>query len=415
MKLKSIVAIVGLAIVSTLTSLAEVADPLPRVEASHLAGHLHRFRCLGYVSVIASVGEDGTLLVDTGYGASAEGLREELAEMGAPPIRIVINTHGDLDHVGGNDLLAEGAVVISNPDVRRRMRTYFALPAMDVPGQPSVTLGGEATLHFNGETIRLIPLPGGHSAGDLVVHFPDSRIACVGDIVLAGTFPNADPGRGGDARRLAGALHELVRRLPADTTIVSAHGAAMTMDELGAYIEMVEGTMAAVAAEIEAGRPLAEIVRLNPLSPWAEWESPEVGLTFERWIREVYASLTDAPTQSVCAPVTEALERDGIDAAVARYRELKRDEPESWQFERWQLNTMGYQLMARERYDDAIAILSLNVEEFPDHFDPYDSLGEAYMRAGRDEPAVANYERSLELNPDNANAIEMLAKIRGGQ
>ncbi|MEX1311647.1 MAG: MBL fold metallo-hydrolase [Candidatus Sulfomarinibacteraceae bacterium] len=413
MKLKSIVAIVGLAIVSTLTSVAKAADPPPRVEASHLTGHLHRFRCLEYVSVIASVGEDGTLLVDTGYGASAEGLREELAEMGAPPIRIVINTHGDLDHVGGNDLLADGAVVISNPDVRRRMRTYFALPVMDVPGQPSVTLGGETTVHFNGETIRLIPLTGGHSAGDLVVHFTDSRIACVGDIVLAGTFPNADPGRGGDARRLAGVLNELVRRLPADTTIVSAHGDAMTMEELGVYTEMVEGTMAAVAAEIEAGRSLAEIVELNPLSPWAEWESPEVGLTFERWIREIHASLTGTSTQSICAPVTEALERDGIDAAVARYRELRRDEPESWQFERWQLNILGYQLMARERYDDAIAILTLNVEAFPDHFDPYDSLGEAYMRAGRDEPAVANYERSLELNPDNANAVEMLARIRG--
>jgi hypothetical protein len=246
----------------------------------------------------------------------------------------------------------------------------------------------------------------------MVVHFTQSRIACIGDLVLLGTFPNADPGRGGDAQRLIEVLNELHKNLPADTTLVAAHGGVFTMAELEAYIEMIEGTVAAVAAEVAAGRSFSEIVERNPLAQWGAWESPEVGLSFESWIAEIHASLTGSFTQSICAPVTEALVEDGVGAAVTRYRQLKEEEPEDWRFAENELNMLGYQLLARDRVDDAIVILELNVEAFPDGFNTYDSLAESYMIAGRTEEAIANYERSLELNPDNTNAVTMLARLR---
>jgi tetratricopeptide (TPR) repeat protein len=255
-------------------------------------------------------------------------------------------------------------------------------------------------------------MPGGHTAGDMVVHFTKSRIACVGDLVLLGTFPNADPGRGGDARRLIEVLTSLQEKLPADTTLVAAHGGAFTMAELETYIEMIEGTVAAVAAEVAAGRSLSEIVERNPRAPWAEWERPEIGLSFGNWITEIYASLTDSSIPSICAPVTEELAKDGVEAGVARYRQLKKEEPDDWSFAERELNMLGYQLLNRNRIDDAIVILELNVEAYPEAFNTYDSLGEAFMLAGRTEDAIANYERSLELNPDNTNAVAMLARLR---
>jgi len=392
---------------------AQEADQPPPVEVSHITGNLHQLRCNGNVGVIASIGEDGTLLVDTGYAGTAAAVQEELATLGSGPVRFIVNTHGDGDHAGGNPALGDGPVIVAHPGVRRQMGWYFALPTTDTAGLPTVTLTEDATIHFNNDVIRLLPMPGGHTAGDMVVLFTKSRIACIGDLVLLGTFPNADPGRGGDAQRLIEVLTELHENLPADTTLVAAHGGAFTMAELEAYIEMIEGTVAAVAAEVAAGRSFSEIVERNPLAPWHEWESPEVGLSFENWITEIYASLTGSHTQSICAPMTEILVEDGVEAAVTRYKQLKKEEPEGWRFAENELNMLGYQLVARDRIDDAIVIFELNVEAFPEGFNAYDSLAESYMLAGRSEEAITNYERSLELNPDNTNAVAMLARLRG--
>ena len=95
---------------------------------------------------------------------------------------------------------------------------------------------------------------------------------------------------------------------------------------------------------------------MNPLAPWAEWERPEVGLSFENWITEIHASLTSAYVESIAAPMTEVLVTGGVDAAVARYRQLKIAEPNGWRFGQPELNVLGYQLLARERFDDAITI-----------------------------------------------------------
>ncbi len=65
-----------------------------------------------------------------------------------------------------------------------------------------------------------------------------------------------------------------------------------------------------------------------------------------------------------------------------------------------------------ERFDDAVAVFELNVELLPQDANAYDSLGEAFMTRGDTEKAIANYEYSLELNPDNDNAVQMLDKLR---
>jgi len=391
---------------------AQESDAPPPVEVSQLKDNLYYLRCNGNVGVVASIGEDGTLLVDTGYTATAAAVHEEIQKLESGPVRIVVNTHGDGDHVGGNAVLGDRAVIIAHAEVNRRMSSYFSLPAVETEGLPAVTLEGPANIHFNDDVIRLLPLPGGHTDGDLIVHFTKSRVACIGDLVLLGTFPNAAPARGGDAQRLFEVLTEIRNPLPADTMLVAAHGGTFTMAELETYIDMVEDTVAAVSAEVASGHTLPEIVELNPLASWSEWESPEDGLSFEDWITEIYASLEGAGPQSICAPMTEVLESDGIEAAVVRYRQLKNREPENWSFAENELNMLGYQLLARERFEDAIAILELNTEAYPEGFNTYDSLGEAYMLAGRTDDAIANYKRSLELNPDNTNAITILARLK---
>jgi len=81
-------------------------------------------------------------------------------------------------------------------------------------------------------------------------------------------------------------------------------------------------------------------------------------------------------------------------------------------FDENEFNRLGYQLMGQNKVKEAIEIFKLNVETYPESFNVYDSLGEAYMINGDDSLAVKNYEKSLELNPRNTIAKMMIKRIR---
>jgi len=96
---------------------------------------------------------------------------------------------------------------------------------------------------------------------------------------------------------------------------------------------------------------------------------------------------------------------------VARYRQLRSQKPDEYDFREQQLNTLGYQLLQAGRAADAVEVFKLNVEMFPQSGNTYDSLGESYAAAGNKELALANYRKSLELDPENANAREFIKRL----
>jgi len=100
-----------------------------------------------------------------------------------------------------------------------------------------------------------------------------------------------------------------------------------------------------------------------------------------------------------------------VQTAIKEYRELKATQQDAYDFSEQQLNGLGYQLLQMKRVKDAIEIFKLNVEMFPQGFNTYDSLGEAYMVNGDKQLAIQNYKKSLELNPKNTNAVEKLKKL----
>lgn len=115
---------------------------------------------------------------------------------------------------------------------------------------------------------------------------------------------------------------------------------------------------------------------------------------------------------SIVDAIAHTLMRDGVAAAMAEYRRLRKEQSEVYDFSEKELNRLGYDLLKRERVTDAIEIFKLNVEMFPNASNAYDSLGEAYLKAGNRELAVKNYRKSLELNPHNANAQTVLKQIQ---
>lgn len=117
------------------------------------------------------------------------------------------------------------------------------------------------------------------------------------------------------------------------------------------------------------------------------------------------------PKMSIAEAMFKTVGEKGLDAAIAQYRELKPKQSDVYDFSEEELNRLGYQLLGARKVDEAIEILKLNVEAYPAAFNAYDSLGEAYMTSGNKELAIANYRKSLELNPKNTNATQMLSRL----
>jgi CubicO group peptidase (beta-lactamase class C family) len=102
----------------------------------------------------------------------------------------------------------------------------------------------------------------------------------------------------------------------------------------------------------------------------------------------------------------------GTQAALDMYQRIKAGSVPGFKTNEAALNSLGYHLMREKKVDEAIKVFELNVREYPNGWNCYDSLGEAYMNAGKTELAIQNYEKSLQLNPENANGADMLKKLR---
>jgi len=114
---------------------------------------------------------------------------------------------------------------------------------------------------------------------------------------------------------------------------------------------------------------------------------------------------------SIAETVSATLASGAMDQAVKQYHDLKVSASTTYNFDEDELNTLGYQFMKTKQYKEAIRIFQLNIEAFPKSSNVYDSLAEAYMDDGEKELAIANYQKSLQLNAKNRNAMRMLEKL----
>lgn len=117
---------------------------------------------------------------------------------------------------------------------------------------------------------------------------------------------------------------------------------------------------------------------------------------------------TNKPLLSLIPEFTIYFREKGIDAVVERITELFKNNSGNYNLTENHLNLLGYQFLNKGYKNEAIKIFKLIVEKFPDSWNAYDSLGEAYLTNNNKEDARLNYKKSLELNPDNKNALEII-------
>ena len=115
--------------------------------------------------------------------------------------------------------------------------------------------------------------------------------------------------------------------------------------------------------------------------------------------------------KSISETLSATIASSGVDKAVKQYHDFRTAESSAYDFDEGELNALGYQLIRAKKFKESIRILQLNVEAYPQSSNTYDSLGEAYLDDGNPAQAIANYQKSLQLNPKNRNAILVLQKL----
>jgi hypothetical protein len=115
--------------------------------------------------------------------------------------------------------------------------------------------------------------------------------------------------------------------------------------------------------------------------------------------------------KSIADTLSATIASSGIDQAAKQYHELKATAQSTYDFDENEVNSLGYQLLQAGKFKQAIRIFQLNVEAYPQSGNTWDSLAEAYMDEGDKAQAIANYQRSLQINPKNLNAKKMFQKL----
>ena len=239
-----------------------------------------------------------------------------------------------------------------------------------------------------------------------VVNFRDGRMIKVTPDGAVSEFAILPGGGNGHVTFARGNLyatsfqgHRIYRvSLSGEVTLIAGTGAFGEMDGPG-----LEATFAfpnGIAATTGGGRLYVNDF-INRFPPTIE--VPPIPLWVLRQIK--LASIADI--------LASAFRTSGLAAMVEAYRSFKSDPTTSGVFTEVEVNRFGYQLMGNSQLQAATEVFKLNAESYPLSFNVYDSLAEAYMNGAENDLAIQFYEKSLEINPGNTNATDMLAKIRG--
>lgn len=294
MKQACLAAVAALALLAAAPLAAQQDFSQVEIKASKVRGNIWMLNGTGG-NIGVSVGPDGVLIVDDKFAPLAEKIRAALKEVGGGQLKFILNTHWHGDHTGANPVFGPEAPIIAHTNVRQRLATEQrrgerVTPPMDPKGWPVITFDDSVSVHFNGEEIRVLHFPHGHTDGDSIIFFTGSNVAHLGDDFFAGRFPFVDLESGGDVEGLAENIAEVIDELPADAAIIPGHGPLSTLDDLKTYHRMLVETTNLVRHKMEAGKTLEQIKAEGLPEKWKDWGSGFINT--ERWLETIHKSLS---------------------------------------------------------------------------------------------------------------------------
>jgi glyoxylase-like metal-dependent hydrolase (beta-lactamase superfamily II) len=302
------------------------------------AGGVHTLHVQGNVYMLVGAGgniavqiaDDGVLLVDTGTSQASNQIIAAVRALTDKPIRYIINTSADPDHVGGNDAIGKlgstiaggnvgagagvGAGIIAHENVLNRMSapTGKASPYPTTAWPTDTYVSKQKELYFNGEAIQTIYKPG-HTDGDSIVYFRKSDVICAGELFNTLTFPVIDLSRGGSIRGVLAGLNDMLDiAIPkamqeGGTYIIPGRGRLTDEADLLEYRDMVTIVRDRVLDAIKRGQTLDQVKAAKfTLDYDARWGATSGPWTTDMFIEAVYTDLAKASEPAKPAATAKA-------------------------------------------------------------------------------------------------------------
>jgi glyoxylase-like metal-dependent hydrolase (beta-lactamase superfamily II) len=251
-----------------------------RYEVRHVQGNVYMFAStLGNVTIQIGkdAGHDGVLLVDTGAPRLRETILAEIRKLSVEPVRFIINTSADADHIGSNEVLlkpargyqlqAEVALFAQDNVLQRETREGSGVPS---GAWPTLTYLEGKSFAFNGEAIQIFAEKAAHTDGDSIVLFRGSNVLSAGDIFLTTGYPVIDLERGGSIQGEIRALnHILDLTVPRSmqeggTMVIPGHGRLCDESEVTDYRDMLTIIRDRVQDMLRKGKTLEEVKAARP-------------------------------------------------------------------------------------------------------------------------------------------------------
>jgi cyclase len=270
-----------------------------QIKVTKVAGSVYMLEGAGG-NIGASVGEDGIVVVDDQYAPLADRIQAALKGITDKPVRFIINTHYHEDHTGGNEFFQKQAPIIAQDNVRKRLEeggvagnggsVHLEHKPQPQGALPIITFDHDVTVHLNGEDIRALHIPAGHTDGDSVIYFPGSNVVHMGDDFVTYGFPFIDVDGGGSIDGMISGVESAIAHLPADVKIIPGHGPVSKLDDVRAYVQMLKETRAAVQDALAQKMTLAQMKEKKILDPWKKYSGEFI--TEDAFLETVYNSLT---------------------------------------------------------------------------------------------------------------------------
>lgn len=274
----------------TIDNVSNIEIELP--EQFHLIQQLPQFPDPQYsdytVNILLMSGSDGNLLVDTGYQYASSITGDTIVQLTGNPIHFIINTHHHSDHLGGNSQVVGTGTVVGH-------EAALAIFQQWSHGAQIERVNGQKNINYNGDDIRCYTLSNGHSYSDIIIHFVNSKVLCLGDMFISEGFPSVVIEDGGSVQTMITNLDSILTFIPRDVVVIPGHGRIVTMTEFEDYVDMIKTTVEVVLDHMTQGKTAEQMIAEDILAPWSEWGRYHAGLTKAYWIRDIVDSYNPTP------------------------------------------------------------------------------------------------------------------------
>ena len=270
-----------------------------------------------------AVTDEGVVVIDDQFADLAPGIAEQIKTVTPRPVRFLINTHHHGDHTGGNGFFIKMTTIIAHDNVRKHMleapqetiasaprqieglqsrvdklekddpqskdlaglRTQLdtakknlesarSMKIADIPA-PNITFDHEVRLYLGGREVQVFHLKRGHTDGDSIIYFPQSKIVHMGDLFFNKVIPVIDRAHGASTAEWTETIDAVVARVDPACQFIPGHGEVTNLADLKAFKQYLLDLRVAVKKAVDQGLSREQAVKDVKLDQYSKYTGYE--------------------------------------------------------------------------------------------------------------------------------------------